>query len=106
MTASLVLINARVWSPDGVGAGCDAIVAEEGRITALTTGAHGQPPASVTVLGGDILPAHVAGDDGDAPTRHVDVTQDEGKHALADAAEAYQQNAAGEFNMDLMRRHQ
>jgi predicted amidohydrolase YtcJ len=37
MTGSLILINARVWSPDGAGAGCDAIVAEGGRITALTT---------------------------------------------------------------------
>jgi hypothetical protein len=36
VTASLVLINARLWSPDGAGAGCDAIVAEGRRITALT----------------------------------------------------------------------
>ena len=37
MTGSLALINARLWSPDGVGAGSDAIVAEGARITALTT---------------------------------------------------------------------
>ncbi|HEY2237739.1 MAG TPA: amidohydrolase [Streptosporangiaceae bacterium] len=37
MAGSLVLINARLWSPDGAGAGCDAIVAEGTRITALTS---------------------------------------------------------------------
>src|SRR6201996_6478556 len=37
MAGSLVLINARVWSPDGSGAGCDAIVTEGARITALTS---------------------------------------------------------------------
>ena len=37
MTGSLVLINARAWSPDGAGAGCDAIVTEGTRITALTS---------------------------------------------------------------------
>ena len=62
MTASLVLINARLWSPDGVGAGCDAIVAEGGRITALTTGARARaqvgPGTRVIDLGGRLaIPA-------------------------------------------------
>jgi predicted amidohydrolase YtcJ len=62
MTASLVLINARVWSPDGAGAGCDAIVAEGGRITALTTGAQARaqvgPGTRVIDLGGRLaIPA-------------------------------------------------
>jgi predicted amidohydrolase YtcJ len=62
MTASLVLINARLWSPDGVGAGCDAIVAEGGRITALTTGVQARaqvgPGTRVIDLGGRLaIPA-------------------------------------------------
>ena len=62
MTASLVLINARLWSPDGVGARCDAIVAEGGRITALTTGVQARaqvgPGTRVIDLGGRLaIPA-------------------------------------------------
>ena len=62
MTASLVLINARLWSPDGAGAGADAIVADGARITALTTTAQARaeagPGTRVIDLGGRlILPA-------------------------------------------------
>ncbi len=39
MAASLVLLNGRLWSPDGVGAGCDAIVVRDGRIAAVTSSA-------------------------------------------------------------------
>ena len=39
MAASLVLLNGRLWSPDGVGAGCDAIVVGDGRIAAVTSSA-------------------------------------------------------------------
>ena len=39
MARSLVLANGRVWSPDGAGAGCDAIVVADGRISALTRSA-------------------------------------------------------------------
>ena len=37
MAGSLVLINARLWSPDGAGAGCDAVVTEGTQIAALTS---------------------------------------------------------------------
>jgi predicted amidohydrolase YtcJ len=62
MTASLVLLNARLWSPDGVGAGCDAIVADGARITALTTTAQARaaagPRTRVVDLGGRLaIPA-------------------------------------------------
>jgi predicted amidohydrolase YtcJ len=62
VTASLVLINGRVWSPDGAGAGCDAIVAEGSRITALTTTAQARlqagPGTRVIDLGGQLaIPA-------------------------------------------------
>ena len=62
MTASLVLINARVWSPDGAGTGCDAIVAEGARITALTSTvqarAQAGPGTRVIDLGGRLaIPA-------------------------------------------------
>jgi predicted amidohydrolase YtcJ len=62
MAASLVLLNARVWSPDGVGAGCDAIVADGTRITTLTTGAQARaqvgPGSRVIDLGGRLaIPA-------------------------------------------------
>jgi len=36
MSGSLALVNGRVWSPDGAGAGCDAIVVADGRIAAVT----------------------------------------------------------------------
>jgi predicted amidohydrolase YtcJ len=59
MTASLVLINARLWSPDGAGAGCDAIVAEGARITALTSTAQARdqtgPGTRVIDLGGRLV---------------------------------------------------
>ncbi|HXP54527.1 MAG TPA: amidohydrolase, partial [Streptosporangiaceae bacterium] len=62
MTTSLVLINARLWSPDGAGTGCDAIVAEGGRITALTSTAQARaqagPGTRVIDLGGRLaIPA-------------------------------------------------
>jgi predicted amidohydrolase YtcJ len=40
MAGSLVLLNGRVWSPDGAGAGQDAIVVADGRITAVTSSAR------------------------------------------------------------------
>src|ERR1700761_3004371 len=59
MAGSLVLINARVWSPDGSGAGCDAIVTEGARITALTsTGqarAQAGPGARIIDLAGRLV---------------------------------------------------
>src|ERR1700761_2921612 len=59
MTASLVLINTNVWSPDGAGTGCDAIVAEDGRITALTSTADARARARagtrVIDLGGRLV---------------------------------------------------
>jgi hypothetical protein len=48
MTGSLVLVNGRVWSPDGAGAGCDAIVVADGRISALTRSAEAREPAGPT----------------------------------------------------------
>jgi predicted amidohydrolase YtcJ len=36
MAAPLVLLNGRLCSPDGAGAGCDAIVIDGGRIAAVT----------------------------------------------------------------------
>ena len=62
MTTSLVLINARLWSPDGAGTGCDAIVAEGARITALTSTAQARaqagPGTRVIDLGGRLaIPA-------------------------------------------------
>jgi predicted amidohydrolase YtcJ len=62
MTGSLVLINARVWSPDGAGTGADAIVAEGARISALTTTAEARtqagPGARVIDLAGRLaIPA-------------------------------------------------
>ena len=59
MKASLILINARLWSPDGAGAGCDAIVAEGARITALTSTAQARdqtgPGTRVIDLGGRLV---------------------------------------------------
>src|ERR1700759_1536408 len=59
MAGSLILINARVWSPDGAGAGCDAVVAEGARITALTsTGqarAQAGPGARIIDLAGRLV---------------------------------------------------
>ncbi|HEY6497963.1 MAG TPA: hypothetical protein VIZ20_00980, partial [Streptosporangiaceae bacterium] len=56
MAGSLVLINARLWSADGAGSGCDAIVTEGTRITALTsTGqarAQARPGARIIDLAG------------------------------------------------------
>ena len=40
MAGSLMLLNGQVWSPDGVGAGRDAIVVTDGRITAVTSSAR------------------------------------------------------------------
>jgi hypothetical protein len=62
MAASLILINARLWSPDGAGPGADAIVAEGARISALTTTAEARaqagPSARVIDLGGRLaIPA-------------------------------------------------
>ncbi len=62
MAGSLVLINARLWSPDGAGSGCDAIVTEGTRITALTsTGqarAQARPGARIIDLAGRLaIPA-------------------------------------------------
>jgi hypothetical protein len=62
VTTSLVLINARLWSPDGAGTGCDAIVAEGARITALTSTvqarAQAGPGTRVIDLGGRLaIPA-------------------------------------------------
>ena len=45
MAASLVLLNGRLWSPDGVGAGCDAIVVGDGRIAAVTSSAQARAVA-------------------------------------------------------------
>ncbi len=45
MAGSLVLVNGRVWSPDGVGAGCDAIVVADGRIAAVTRSADAREMA-------------------------------------------------------------
>ena len=39
MAGTLVLVNGRLWSADGVGAGCDAIVVGDGRISAVTRSA-------------------------------------------------------------------
>ena len=59
MKASLILINARLWSPDGAGAGCDAIVAGGARITALTSTAQARdqtgPGTRVIDLGGRLV---------------------------------------------------
>jgi predicted amidohydrolase YtcJ len=62
MAGSLVLTNARLWSPDGAGAGCDAIVADGGRITALTSTAEARararPGARIIDLAGRLaIPA-------------------------------------------------
>ena len=45
MAASLVLLNGRLWSPDGVGAGRDAIVVGDGRIAAVTSSAEARAMA-------------------------------------------------------------
>ncbi len=45
VAASLVLVNGRLWSPDGAGAGCDAVVIEDGRIAALTRSAEAREMA-------------------------------------------------------------
>ena len=39
MAGTLVLMNGRSWSADGAGAGCDAIVVADGRISAVTRSA-------------------------------------------------------------------
>ena len=60
MAGSLVLINGRLWSPDEAGAGCDAIVADGDRITALTSTAEVQarPGARIIDLAGRLaIPA-------------------------------------------------
>jgi predicted amidohydrolase YtcJ len=62
MAGSLVLVNGRVWSPDGAGAGCDAIVVSDGRIAALTRSAEARelagPRAHVIDLRGRLaIPA-------------------------------------------------
>ena len=62
MAASLVLLNGRVWSPDGVGAGCDAIVVGDGRIAAVSSSAAARagagPAARVIDLKGRLaIPA-------------------------------------------------
>jgi predicted amidohydrolase YtcJ len=43
--ASLVLVNGRLWSPDGAGSGCDAVIIEDGRIAALTGSAEARAHA-------------------------------------------------------------
>ena len=45
MAASLVLLNGRLWSPDGAGAGRDAIVVGDGRIAAVTSSAEARAMA-------------------------------------------------------------
>jgi len=45
MAVSLVLVNGRVWSPDGVGVGRDAIVVADGRIAAVTRSADAREMA-------------------------------------------------------------
>ncbi len=40
MATPLLLVNGRLWSPDGAGAGCDAIVISDGRIVAVTDSAQ------------------------------------------------------------------
>ncbi|HEY0718362.1 MAG TPA: amidohydrolase, partial [Streptosporangiaceae bacterium] len=62
MAGSLILLNARLWSPDGAGPGAGAIVAEGDRISALTTTAQARslarPGARVIDLGGRLaIPA-------------------------------------------------
>jgi len=61
MSGSLVLLNGRVWSPDGAGA-CDAIVVADGRIAAVTGSAAARgmagPAARVIDLKGRLaIPA-------------------------------------------------
>jgi len=59
VTASLVLLNVRLWSPDGAGGGCDALVADGSRITALTGTAEARalagPRTRVIDLGGRLV---------------------------------------------------
>jgi predicted amidohydrolase YtcJ len=62
MTASLVLLNGRLWSPDGSGAGCDAVVVTGGRI-ADALAAAGAPGAGGVIAGG----ARPGGGAGPAP---------------------------------------
>ena len=60
MAASLVLLNGRVWSPDGAGAGQDAIVVADGRITAVTSSARARelarPGTRIIDLKGRLAP--------------------------------------------------
>ena len=62
MAGTLVLMNGRLWSPDGAGAGCDAIVVADGRISAVTRSADARdmagPRAHVVDLKGRLaIPA-------------------------------------------------
>jgi predicted amidohydrolase YtcJ len=62
MAGTLVLMNGRLWSPDGAGAGCDAIVVADGRISAVTGSADARdmagPRAHVVDLKGRLaIPA-------------------------------------------------
>ena len=45
MAGTLVLVNGRLWSADGAGAGCDAIVVADGRISAVTRSADARAMA-------------------------------------------------------------
>ena len=62
MAGTLVLVNGRLWSADGAGAGCDAIVVADGRISAVTRSADARgmagPRAHVIDLKGRLaIPA-------------------------------------------------
>ena len=59
MAGTLVLVNGRLWSADGAGAGCDAIVVADGRISAVTRSADARgmagPRAHVIDLKGRLV---------------------------------------------------
>src|SRR6201989_1953813 len=101
MAGSLVLINARVWSPDGSGAGCDAIVTEGARITALTSTdqarAQAGPSSRVIDLAGRLVipafgDAHVHPVGGGLESLRCDLpglrTKDEYLRIIADCVQA------------------
>jgi hypothetical protein len=101
VAGSLVLINARLWSPDGAGAGCDAIVTEGGRITALTTAGQARAQAGpgariIDLAGRRVIPAfgdaHVHPVGGGLESLRCDLTgprtRDEYFRIIADAVRA------------------
>jgi len=98
MATPLLLVNGRLWSPDGAGAGCDAIVISDGRIVAVTDSARARDLAGsaaqvIDLKGRLTIPAfgdaHVHPVGGGLESRRCNLLGQRDRHAYLDTIARY-----------------